>query len=336
MRRPTIADIAQRAGVTKAAVSFALNDQPGVSPATRARILQIAAEIGWQPNSAARALSDGRAGAFGLVIDRPAGFLGAEPWFMQLIAGIQGELAAVHTALLFTVAEDRRAEIDLYRRWWGQRRVDGVFVVDVRLDDPRIPVLKELALPAVVVGKAQSAGGLATVSTDDGAGARTVVRHFADLGHKRIAHVTGMADLWHTRVRSEALRDEARTVGIESVSVSADYTAEGGAQATSRLLKRRIPPTAILFDNDLMAVSGLGAAQRLGVEVPDELSIAAWEDSVLCSLVHPSLTALTHDVLAYGAHAAKSLLDLLAGGAPGDRAEPAPVLTVRESTAAPR
>src|SRR6202051_1497224 len=101
MKRPTIADIAQRAGVTKAAVSFALNGQPGVSAATRGRILAIAEEIGFQPNSAARALSAGKTGAFGLVIDRPANLLGIEPWFMQFIAGIQAELSGGHTALLF-------------------------------------------------------------------------------------------------------------------------------------------------------------------------------------------------------------------------------------------
>ena len=93
MKRPTIADIARRAGVTKAAVSFALNGQPGVSAATRERILAIADEIGFQPSSAARALSDGRAGAFGLIIDRPARTLGVEPFFMQLISGIQAELS---------------------------------------------------------------------------------------------------------------------------------------------------------------------------------------------------------------------------------------------------
>ena len=98
MKRPTIADIARRAGVTKAAVSFALNGQPGVSAATRERILAIADEIGFQPNSAARALSDGRAGAFGLIIDRPARTLGVEPCFMQLISGIQAELSGDHTA----------------------------------------------------------------------------------------------------------------------------------------------------------------------------------------------------------------------------------------------
>src|ERR1700721_709652 len=125
MKRPTITDIAQRAGVTKAAVSFALNGQPGVSAATRQRILAIAEEIGFQPSSAARALSDGRAGPHGLVIDRPARTLGVEPFFMQLIAGIQGELSADHTALLFTVAQDQDAEMAMYRAWWAQRRVDG-------------------------------------------------------------------------------------------------------------------------------------------------------------------------------------------------------------------
>jgi DNA-binding LacI/PurR family transcriptional regulator len=104
VKRPTIADIARRAGVTKAAVSFALNGQPGVSAATRERILAIAEEIGFQPNSAARALSDGRAGAFGLIIDRPPNMLGIEPWFMQLMAGIQAELSGDHAALLFSTA----------------------------------------------------------------------------------------------------------------------------------------------------------------------------------------------------------------------------------------
>ena len=138
VKRPTIADIASRAGVTKAAVSFALNGQPGVSAATRERILAIASEIGFQPSSAARALSDGRAGAFGLVVDRPARTLGIESYFMQLISGIQAELSRDHIALLFTTAEDQAAEIELYRTWWAQRRVDGVFLVDLQLGDQRV------------------------------------------------------------------------------------------------------------------------------------------------------------------------------------------------------
>lgn len=334
-RRPTIADIARRAGLTKAAVSFALNDQPGVSRATRERVLAIAREIGWQPNSAARALSDGRVGAFGLVIDRPARTLGVEPFFMQLVAGIQGELAADRSALLFTVAEDYHAEIELHRTWWAQRRVDGVLLVDLHVDDPRVAVLEELGLPAVVVGAPEGSGALASVSTDEEAGARMIVRHFADLGHRRIGHVTGMTDLWHTRLRTEALDEAAAAAGIETMTVAADYTAESGARATRTLLRRRSRPTAVVYDNDLMAVSGLGEAQRLGLTVPDRLSIAAWDDSVLCRMVNPTLTALSHDVAAYGAHAARALLERAAGGEPGHRREPAPDLVVRDSSRPP-
>ena len=172
MRRPTIADIARRAGVTKAAVSFALNGQPGVSAATRERILAIAAEMGFEPNSAARALSDGRAGAFGLIIDRPARTLGSEVFFMQLISGIQAELATNHITLLFTVAEDQAEEIRMYRTWWAQRKVDGVFLVDLQVHDRRIRVLEELSMPAVVLGTPRGAGDLPAVWQDDRAATR--------------------------------------------------------------------------------------------------------------------------------------------------------------------
>ncbi len=334
-RRPTIADIAARAGLTKAAVSFALNNQPGVSQATRERVLAIAREIGWQPNSAARALTDGRAGAFGLVIDRPAGILGVEPFFMQLVAGIQDVLSAQRSALLFTTAEDSDAEIELHRSWWAQRRVDGVLLVDLRVHDPRVAALEALGLPAVVVGAPQGAGTLPAVFTDEAAGARLVVEHFAALGHTRIGHVTGMPELWHTRLRNEAMARAAEELGIETSSVVADYTAEAGARATRTLLRRRARPTAVIYDNDLMAISGLGEAQRMGLAVPDQLSIAAWDDSVLCRMVNPMLTALSHDVAAYGARAAKALLDRVSGADPGHRREPSATLAVRGSSGAP-
>jgi DNA-binding LacI/PurR family transcriptional regulator len=337
VKRPTIADIARTAGVTKAAVSFALNGQPGVSAATRQRILAIAEEIGFQPSSAARALSDGRAGAFGLVIDRPARTLGVEPFFMQLIAGIQGELSADHTALLFTVAQDQDAEMAMYRSWWAQRRVDGVFLVDLQVDDRRVAMLEELRMPAVVIGPPAHAGSLPAVWQDDATATRNVVEYLAAAGHRRIARVTGITRLWHTRIRSDAFTAAAREVGVESVLTEADYTAENGAAATRQLLQSRRPPTAILYDNDLMAVSGLGAAQGIGVDVPADLSIVAWDDSPTCEFVHPPLTALTRDIAGSGAHAARALARVADGAAVDHVEEAPPVLTVRGSTGpAPR
>jgi DNA-binding LacI/PurR family transcriptional regulator len=332
VKRPTITDIARIAGVTKAAVSFALNGQPGVSVATRERILAIAEEIGFEPNSAARALSDGRAGAYGLVIDRPARLLGMEPFFMQLISGIQAELSGGHTALLLATAEDQAAEIAMYRSWWAQRRVDGVFIVDLQIGDKRVPVLEKLRMPAVVIGTPAGAGALSAVWQDDAAAMRTVVEYLTGLGHTRLARVTGIPRFWHTKIRTDAFMAAAKSAGADSVCVEADYTGEHGATATRRLLRSRRPPTAILFDNDIMAVSGLGAAQKMGIEVPADLSIVAWDDSPLCELVHPPMTALTRDVAAYGAHAAQTLIQVIGGTPAGHFEEAVPVLTPRGST----
>jgi DNA-binding LacI/PurR family transcriptional regulator len=335
MKRPTIADVARQAGVTKAAVSFALNGQPGVSAATRERILAIADEIGFKPSSAARALSDGKAGAFGLVIDRPARTLGIEPYFMQLLSGIQAELTQRHVTLLFTLAEDSRDEIGMYRTWWAQRKIDGVFLVDLQVGDNRVAVLRDLGIPAVVIGTPRGSGGLPAIWQDDAAITEAVVAHLARLGHRRIARVGGFARYWHSRLRTEAFASAAAEADLRAVSVVADYTAEHGAYATRELLERADAPTAIVYDNDVMAVAGLAAARRLGFSVPEDLSIVAWDDSALCELVHPSLTAMHRDIAAVGVAAARQLTAVVDGGEVGDIREDLPVLMIRESTAPP-
>ncbi|MGH3291327.1 MAG: LacI family DNA-binding transcriptional regulator, partial [Trebonia sp.] len=279
MKRPTITDIAKRAGVTKAAVSFALNGQPGVSAATRERILAIAQEIGFQPNSAARALTVGKSGVFGLVIDRSARTLGIEPFFMQLVSGIQAELAADHVLLQFAMTEDVDAEIELYRQWWAQRRVDGVFVVDLQVKDRRIAEIEKLRMPAVVIGAPQGAGSLPAIWQDDRAAVDIVVGYLAAQGHRRIARVGGKSKYWHSVLRRDAFQSVAGLAGLTAFSVEADHSAEHGAQATVALLGSAEPPTAILYDNDVMAAAGLGVAQRMGVSVPDEVSIVSWDDS---------------------------------------------------------
>ena len=146
-RRPTITDIAQRAGVSKGSVSYALNGHPGVSELTRRRILAIAEEVGWHPNRAARALSASRAGACGLALARPARTLAYEPFFSKLLSGIESELSARQFALMLQIVEDVEAETEVLRRWWAERRVDGVLLVDLRVDDPRIPLVEQLGLP---------------------------------------------------------------------------------------------------------------------------------------------------------------------------------------------
>ncbi|GEB47766.1 LacI family transcriptional regulator [Streptomyces cacaoi] len=343
-KRPTMKDIAREAGVSASAVSFALNNRSGVSPGTRARIERVAERLGWRPHSAARALSGERAGVLGMVLARPAGSLGVESFFLQLMSGIQRALAPRDQALLFQMADGLEAECELYRRWWAEGRVDGVLVVDPRTEDPRPALLASLGLPAVVVGGAEptdgpdrrdaAAAGLSSVWADDAAAMVTVVRHLYELGHRRIAHIAGVGGFTHTERRIRALREEAERTGLaDARSVTTDYTDAQGAEAARRLLALPTPPTALICDNEVMAVAAVSVATETGHSVPRDVSIVSWEDSVLCRTLHPQLTSLSRDTEEFGRHAAQQLLDVLTGG-PRRRVEvPLPRLTPRESTA---
>jgi DNA-binding LacI/PurR family transcriptional regulator len=295
-------------------------------------VLAVAAEVGWTPSSAARALSGAGSATVGLVINRPASVLGMEPFFMSFVSGIEEVLSQRGFALLLQVAPDQDRELETYRRWWSERRVDGVFVVDLRVGDPRLAVLTELGLPAVVVGDPGHAGGLPAVGSDDARAAEEAVRHLAGLGHRRIGHVAGLEDLVHSRIRTDAFRRAAADLGLpEIVEVSTDYTVDAGSAATRRLLTSAEPPTAVVYDNDLMAVSAVHVAAELGLSIPTDLSVLAWDDSPLCRLTNPPLSAMSRDVAAYGAQAARVLLDAVAGSPPATTATSVPQLVDRGS-----
>ncbi|GLW08310.1 LacI family transcriptional regulator [Microtetraspora sp. NBRC 13810] len=336
MNRPTIADIARRAGVSKGAVSYALNGQPGVSETTRARIRAIAEEIGWRPNRAALALNGARADAVALAVCRPARILGAEPFFMELISGIEAELSARSCALMLQVVADHDAEVAVYRQWWGEGRVDGAIMVDLHVADPRVAALSALGMPVVVIGHPSEAGDLVPVWSDDGAAVRETVEYLAALGHRRVARVAGLPRLVHTVIRDRAFDAVCAELGLDGqVTVHTDYTGEQGARATRRLLSSPRRPTAIVYDNDIMAVAGLSVAQEMGLSVPAGLSVVAWDDSPLSQVVRPALTALTRDIAAYGGHAARLLLSLVAGEQATAYEDTAARLIPRGSTAPP-
>jgi DNA-binding LacI/PurR family transcriptional regulator len=334
MKRLTIADIAQAAGVSTGAVSYALNGKPGVSPATRERVLRIADSLGWRPSNAARALSRDRVGALGLIVDRPAQVLGVEPFFMQLVAGIETALRPdPSTALTLQLTEDRAAELETYRRWWAERRVDGVILVDLHADDPRLDLLTELGLPAVALGRPQSPA-VPCVWSDDDEPMREAVGYLTALGHRRVARIAGPAVFTHTGHRDEAFTRAATEHGLVwSATLHADYTGDGGARAARRLLSTRDRPTAMIFDNDVMALAAMAAAQEMGIAVPAQLSILSWDDSALCQLVRPGVTAVDRHIVQHGVLAVATLNEVIATGAADHRQAPAPVLMPRASTA---
>ncbi|WP_019853930.1 LacI family DNA-binding transcriptional regulator [Actinopolyspora mortivallis] len=332
-KRPTISDIAREAGVSTGAVSYALNNRPGVSESTRRRILEIAERLGWAPSSVARSLTGGRANAVGLVVDRPARVLGVEPYFMQLISGIQDALADGPTALLLQVTDDSAAELAAYRRWWAEGRVDGVLLVDLRTEDPRLTLVRELGMPAVVLGEPAAQDELPCVWTDDEAAVVEVLEYLVALGHRRIVRVAGPEEFVHTQTRSAAFTDAARRLGLEEARiVPADYSDEAAARVTRRVLTGGRAPTALVFDNDVMAISALGVAQELGIAVPERLSLVAWDDSSLCELVRPALSAVRRPIAERGAAAVGLLLEILSGGSPRKVKTSDPELVPRSST----
>ncbi|WP_433892664.1 LacI family DNA-binding transcriptional regulator [Streptomyces sp. CA-111067] len=329
-------DIAREAGVAKVTASYALNGRSGVAKETRERVLAAAERLGWQANSAARALSASRSGSVGLVLARSAGTLAFEPFYMQLISGIEATLSAGRHELVLQLADTVDAALETYRGWWTRQRVDGVLVTDLRVDDPRVDWLRESGMPAVVIG-ALEGGELPYVWSDDADVMRSVVQYLGAMGHRRIARVSGPKEFVHTAVRDEAFADAARLFdGMTTTVIATDYTDAEGARATRTLLTSTAPPTAIVYDNDVTAVAGVGVAEEMGVEVPAELSVVAWDDSVLCRLNRPALTSVSRDIVRYGTHAAQQLLRVLDGEPAGELRDVTPYLVPRGSTAPAR
>lgn len=335
-KRVTIADIARIAGVSPGAVSFALNDRPGVSKETKERILAIAKEHDWRPSQAARALGGSRLGVIGLVIERPARSVGTEAFFTDLISGIQSGLRGSDASMQMRVVGDIDEEIATYRAWNGSRQVDGVVVIDPRDDDPRLAVLSELGLPAVVIGSSPApADGHSTVWLDDEQAAHTLFDYLAAIGHRRVAYVTGPAEYQHTRLRAATLEGLAAR-GVEAQTLVTDFSPRAAAAAMRGVLSSVARPTAVVFDNEVMTLAGMRVAQEMGLRVPRDVSIASFDDSVIAELMHPSITSLTRDTFDLGERAARQLLDQLESTQPLPSVPgPPPTLSVRESTAPP-
>ena len=338
-RRVTIADVAERAGVSPGAVSFALNDRPGVAAETRRRILDVATDLGWSPSHRARSLSQSTSFTLGLVLARTATSVGADPFFPAFVAGVNAVLVRQQQSLLFTVVPDHDAEVATYQRLAAEQRVDGVLLTDLLVGDPRPALVAELGLPAVTLGRPDPASAhpaVGSVSVDDVAGVREVVDDLIRRGHRHIAHVTGPEQYLHVRRRRDAWAASLEAAGLaRGRCLHTDFGAGEGARATELLLATQPRPTAIVFANDVMAIAGLAVMQRHGISVPRDMSITGFDDTELAQHVHPPLTSVRTDVTGWGERAASALLDQVGGGAP-HHVELAPArMVARKSVARP-
>ena len=329
----TIFDVAKASGVSSSAVSYALNGKPGVSEGTRAKVLQVAHELGWKPNGAAQALAKAKTQRIGLVLDYDPELLSVESFKMELISGLGAELEKHDYSILVRMAVGEDAKLAIIKDWIATGNVDGLLLVNVELGDPCVSLLeKNPDVPVLAISDASVAGNLPSLSSADADAVRQAVQYLYDLGHRHIARVGGPEALAHSYIRDAAFSDVAAELGIRYRCLHTDYTPESGREATNRLLGFGERPTAIIYDNDVMALAGLGVANVKGIAVPDELSLMSWDDSFMCTAAYPNLTAMGRNVVDTGKTAARLMLRLIDGEKVGHIMEEPYELRAREST----
>lgn len=319
--RLNIADIAALANVSTSAVSYALNGREGVAESTRQRILDIAAAENWRPNSAARALITERASAVGIVNQYNAvtPILSAE--FMgRFLVGVQHFLRERDVLLTMHMVDDFEAENRTYQRWLGERRVDGVFLLNPLVDDPRVRELERIGLPAVVIGDARRSSTLMSAWTDDAAATELAVDYLVGLGHRSIGWIAGGSRFLHVDIRRRAFQDALARHGLEPDDRIAPADSPGEEVAVLvrdavRLVRDEVRPlTALIIEDTEISAGAVLGLTAAGVSIPAELSIVAWDDGSKSALVQPALTVLSRDIEEYGRLAARALMTKIETG----------------------
>jgi DNA-binding LacI/PurR family transcriptional regulator len=249
---------------------------------------------------------------FGIAVQSKNGPHGTDPFFEDLLTGMEEALDRHGATVFLRQFNSHREESDAYPHWAASGDVDAVVVVDSRDADTRAERCLELGLPVVVLG-GPPAKGASLVDVDNSGAMEMAVDFLAGLGHKVIGRVSGPAHLHHTKSRSLAFDRALAPRAVRGLSVEGDYSAESGALRTRELLTAADRPTAIIYDNSIMAVAALSAAQGLGLNVPEEVSLLGWDDGPHCRLAEPPLSVVSLDVYELGRIVADVLMQTYSG-----------------------
>jgi DNA-binding LacI/PurR family transcriptional regulator len=307
--RPTLEEVAARAGVGRGTVSRVINGSPRVSEATRSAVEAAVAELGYVPNTAARALAANRTDAIALVVPEPETRFFAEPYFSDVLRGVGAELSETEMQLLliFAGSDQRRQRLAQYL---AAHRVDGVLLVSVHADDPLPDLLSQLEIPAVISGRRSADEPLPSVDSDNFAGACSAVEHLLARGRTSIATITGRLDVYGAQRRLDgyraALLDAGRPVD-ERLVAPGDFTEEGGRRAMAELLEARPGIDAVFAGSDVMAAGARQALREAGRRIPDDVALVGFDDSAIARHMDPPLTSVRQPIEEMG----RAMIDLL-------------------------
>ncbi|MEU6772755.1 LacI family DNA-binding transcriptional regulator [Streptomyces sp. NPDC046759] len=307
--RPTLEEVAARAGVGRGTVSRVINGSPRVSDATRAAVEAAVAELGYVPNTAARALAANRTDAIALVVPEPETRFFAEPYFSDMLRGVGSELSDTELQLLLIFAGGDRERARL-AQYLAAHRVDGVLLVSVHADDPLPDLLAQLEIPAVISGPRSAGETLTSVDSDNYGGARSAVEHLLSRGRGRVAHITGRHDVYGAQRRVDGYRDALRDAGreVDQLLVApGDFTEEGGRRAMAELLDRRPDLDAVFAGSDVMAAGARQVLREAGRRIPDDVALVGYDDSAIARHMDPPLTSVRQPIEEMG----RAMIDLL-------------------------
>jgi DNA-binding LacI/PurR family transcriptional regulator len=297
-----------------------VNGQSAVSPEAVRRVREVVDELGYVPNQNARSLVTRRNNTVAVVITEPQNRLFVDPFFSLQLHGIRRELveSGSYPVLLFIEEPEDYARVGDFL---GRGHVDGALLLSLRTDDPLPAVTDRLALPAVFFGRpagdAERSSRYLYVNVDNRAGARDAVRHLVGLGRRTIGTVTGPLDQTAAEDRLQGYRDVLPDAPPR-LAVEGDFTLEGGARATERLLDRCPELDAVFVASDLMAAGALRVLRERGRRVPEDVAVVGFDDiPAIAEATDPPLTTVNQDAEAMGRLMARTLLDRTSGGAGG-------------------
>lgn len=334
----SIKAVARLAGVSVATVSRVLNDSGPVKEETRRRILEVVESLGYVPHGAARSLTTNQTDTLGVLLPDIYG-----EFFSELIRGIDSAARRQGYHVLVSGSHEDREEVQAVLRAL-RGRVDGLILMTPSAD--MLEALRSVppGSPPIVLLNCPP-GGLPfdSINVDNHGGAVAMVRHLAGLGHRRIAFIQGPPDNHDARERLRGYRDAVRELGLEpdaKLEVSGDFSEEAGCQAGETLLKLKTRPGAVFAANDAMAIGCLHALRQAGVEVPEEIAVAGFDDVPIARFMSPPLTSVGVPIAELGALALERLLESVrqrgasGGGRSPRHEELPPVLVVRGSCGA--
>jgi DNA-binding LacI/PurR family transcriptional regulator len=338
--RPTITDVAALAGVSRAAVSKVFNGTGSISEPTAVRIREAARKLNWTPSVAAVNLRRSRAQAVGLVLNRGEEHLEVGVTTEALISGIESVLSQKeYGLLLYEFDYDSDSEASFYRRLADARRVDGVILIDSAVGDTRFQLMREIGLPAVLLGTPWREDPIPHLDADQpGSGIPESVQHLLDLGHERIAYIGGPDHRVPPLVRKLAFQAAMSAAGVTPIAViPTDYTPTSSARYTAEVLDLAEPPSAIIYGGDMMALAGMHIARKRGLRLPEDLSVIGFDGLAIGDWTDPELTTVRRDPVQRGRAIAALLLRLLGEELAEEYALVPQELLIRQSTAvAPR